>query len=237
MARLGVNISHVAAIRDALGGDEPDPVWAANQAEIAGADSVLVHFREDRKHLTDRDVRALRDSAQAPFHLEIAPTREMLSVAQEIAPDRVTILPEIGDRADPDAGLDVGVNRNLVADAIGALKAASIQVFVLIEPDVRQVETCTLLGADGVELFTRRYVDARGRAEIERQFLALVETSAAARQRRLFVMAGRGLHYLHAPTLRAATAIDQFNIGHSILGRSLFVGISDAVREMLRLVR
>jgi len=233
--KLGVNIDHVATVRQARRGAEPDPVWAAAAAELAGADGITVHLREDRRHIQDRDVRILRQTVRCKLNLEMAVAEEIVGIALELKPDQATVVPERRQEVTTEGGLEVRRAGPELEDAIRRLRAAGIQVNLFIDPDVEQVEAAKRCGAAGVELHTGRYSLAKGSGAPER--LAELQRSAAvAANLGLFVAAGHGLNYLNVAPVAAIPQILELNIGHSIISRAIFAGLGQAVREMKSLM-
>lgn len=236
MARLGVNIDHVATIRQARGGSEPDPVTAAAFAELAGADGITVHLREDRRHIQDRDVMLLRRTVQTRLNLEMAATDEMVGIALKVVPDCVTIVPERRQELTTEGGLDVIRHRQKLAPQIELLQQAGIVVSLFVDPDLEQIKASARIKADYIEIHTGAYCEARGsESEVE---LAKVEQAVnAGGKLGLGVNAGHGLNYQNVSAVTKFKGIDEFNIGHSIISRAVLVGLDRAVREMAVLVR
>jgi pyridoxine 5-phosphate synthase len=232
MTRLGVNIDHVATIRQARGGREPDPVWAAALAEMAGADGITVHLREDRRHIQDRDLRILRETTRTRLNLEAAVAPEIVQIALEVRPDQVTFVPERREELTTEGGLDVIRNADRVAEAIARCRAAGLAVSLFIDPDPAQVKISAELGAVAVELHTGRYADAvEGHARAV-EFAALSRASEAAFTAGLALHAGHGLNYQNVFDVARLPEMAELNIGHSIVSRAIFVGFDRAVREM-----
>ena len=232
---LGVNIDHVATLRQARRGAEPDPVWAAAAAELAGADGITVHLREDRRHIQDRDVRILRQTVRCKLNLEMAVADEIVGIALELKPDQATVVPERRQEVTTEGGLEVRKAGPELEQAVARLRAAGIQVNLFIDPEVEQVEAAKRCGAAGVELHTGRYSLAKDLDAPER--LAELQRSAAvAANLGLFVAAGHGLNYLNVTPIAAIPQILELNIGHSIISRAVFVGLGPAVGEMKALM-
>lgn len=236
MAKLGVNIDHVATIRQARRGREPDPVWAAVQAELGGADGITLHLREDRRHIQDRDARLLRETVQVKYNLEMAAADAMVAVALQLHPDQVTLVPERREEVTTEGGLDVAGNISRMRDVVGRLREAGIEVSMFIDPDPRQVEASKEVGADAVELHTGRYADAIGRRQVDAEFAALEQAGRSARELELTLHLGHGLNYVNTSRVAAIEGVEELNIGHSIISRAVFVGLAEAVREMKRLI-
>lgn len=232
MPRLGVNIDHVATLRQARGGVEPDPVWAAVEAELGGADGITVHLREDRRHIQDRDLRLLRETTQTRLNLEMAAEPAIVAIALETRPDQVTLVPERRAELTTEGGLDVIGQRDRVARAIEACHGAGIAVSLFIDPDLAQVRASAELGVVAVELHTGRYADARRPDDVARELAALVDAGACVRDLGLALHAGHGLNYANVASVARIVGMAELNIGHSIVSRSVFVGLREAVRSM-----
>ena len=236
MARLGVNIDHVATIRQARGGSEPDPVTAAALCELAGAEGITVHLREDRRHIQDRDLQLLRRTVQTRLNLEMAATEEMVAIALEVVPDCVTLVPEKRQELTTEGGLDVVRLAIALSHPVDQLRQAGIKVSLFVDPEPEQLEASARLKTDCIEIHTGSYCAARGpaqAAELHKIALAV----KAAQQLGLGVHAGHGLNYVNLPPVVALGGIEEFNIGHSIISRAVLVGLDRAVREMVDLVR
>ncbi len=233
---LGVNIDHVATIRQARRTRYPDPVYAALMAEQAGADSITLHLREDRRHIQDRDLRAMKDVLQTRMNLEMAVTDEMLDIAREIRPRDVCLVPERREELTTEGGLDVAGQLERVREAVSQLAAAGIRVSLFIDPDAHQLEASAAAGAPVVELHTGAYADAsdeevRG-VELER----VRQATASGQELGLVVNAGHGLNYHNVQPVARIAGIAELNIGHAIIARAIFDGLSTAVIEMKRLM-
>lgn len=238
MIRLGVNIDHVATVRQARRAHEPDPVAAAVLAQLGGADGITVHLREDARHIQKRDVRILRETITHGLNLEMAAVDEIVAFACEIKPDQATLVPERREELTTEGGLDVAGNRAAVAAAVDRLKAAGIRVAIFVDPDMLQIETCKLLGALAVEIQTARYSEARTVADCERELAALQEAGTFAREHKLHLHLGHGLNYCNVkPLVKRITGLEELNIGHSIVSRAVLVGMERAVREMKEAMR
>ncbi len=233
---LGVNIDHVATLRQARRGRAPDPVQAALVAETAGADSITLHLREDRRHIQDQDVRTLRGLLRTHMNLEMAVTGEMLRIALEVAPADVCLVPERRAEVTTEGGLDVAADRARIGAAVAQLTRAGIRVSLFIDPEERQIEAATAVQAPVIELHTGAYAQAQGPA----QALQLTRLAAAVRRARalgLTVHAGHGLNYENVQPVAALPDIVELNIGHAIVSQALSVGLAAAVREMKTLMR
>jgi pyridoxine 5-phosphate synthase len=233
---LGVNIDHVATLRQARRAHYPDPVHAALQAETAGADSITLHLREDRRHIQDRDVQVMRGALQTRMNLEMAVTEEMIRIAANIKPQDCCLVPESRQEVTTEGGLNVAGQAARVADAVAALGAAGIRVSLFIDPDTTQIEAARRAGAPVIELHTGAYADAHGGAQA-REFERLRNAAKLAASLGLVVNAGHGLHYHNVELIAAIAEIVELNIGHSIIARAVFDGLPKAVRDMKELMR
>ena len=236
LVRLGVNVDHVATIRQARETLYPDPVTAAAMAELAGADQITIHLREDRRHIQDRDLKILRSTVQTRLNLEMAVTQEMLAIALEILPDTVTLVPEKREERTTEGGLDAAALESSLAPFCDALMAADIAVSLFIDPDAAQVEAAARLDVDAVELHTGDYAEAESDHLAEEELRRLAVASEVASGSSLAVIAGHGLDYTNTAALLRIPELEEVNIGHSIVARSIFVGFDQAVREMLALL-
>lgn len=235
--RLGVNVDHVATLRQARRTTYPDPVTAAALAELAGAQQITIHLREDRRHIQDRDLRILRETCQTLLNLEMAATAEMVKIAYEYKPDVVTLVPERREELTTEGGLDVNGQREHVAKIIKNLKDGEITVSLFIDPDLDQVRAAHKVDADRIELHTGRYCEARNEREKARELSRIIDASKAAAKLGMSVAAGHGLNYDNVQPVARIQEIDELNIGHAIVGRAVLVGFERAVREMLELMR
>jgi pyridoxine 5-phosphate synthase len=236
MAQLGVNIDHVATVRQARRTYEPDPVWAAALAELGGADGITVHLREDRRHIQDRDVRVLRETVTVKLNLELACDGGVLDVACQVRPDQATLVPERREEVTTEGGLDCVGQRGNVAAAIERLRQAGITVSLFLDPDPRQIDLAAELKADAVELHTGSYALARGGEARRRELDALRAAAARVAAADLVLHAGHGLTYQNVQPVARIAGMGELNIGHSIVSRAVMVGMERAVREMKRLV-
>jgi len=237
MPYLAINVDHVATIRQARGGVEPDPVQAAGICELAGADGIVVHLREDRRHIQDRDVRLLRQTIKSKLNLEMAVTAEMVDIALEVVPDMVTLVPEKRKELTTEGGLDVLDNSKKIGKAIEKLSKAGIPVSIFVDPDATQVQASLDAGAVFVELHTGRYCEARTEKEQEQQFRLIEQTAEMAFEAGLRVNAGHGLDYRNTHPIAALPFIEELSIGHAVISRAVLVGLDQAVREMVAIVR
>jgi pyridoxine 5-phosphate synthase len=229
--RLGVNIDHVATVRNARGGAYPDPVRAALLAADAGADGITAHLREDRRHITDDDIARLSEQLTIPLNLEMAATDEMLAIALRHRPHAACIVPEKREERTTEGGIDAAGLHNRLAPMVAELGAARIRVSLFIEPDPRQIEAAIRLGAPVVELHTGRYADLAGDARVE-ELRRLSDAAALAAKNGIEVHAGHGLTYDNVAPIAAIPQVRELNIGHFLIGEAMFVGLGDAVRQM-----
>ncbi len=236
MARLGVNVDHVATLRQARGGREPDPVAAAIMAELAGADGIVIHLREDRRHIQDRDLQLLRQTVQTKLDLEMAADEAMVKIALSMRPDFVTLVPERRQELTTEGGLDVAGHRDRIKDIIARLHEGDVPVSLFIEPDLEQIRTAHKIGADLVELHTGRYANADNFKDVEAEFDHLVQAAKLSSKLGMRVNAGHGLNYQNVLRLLTVSEIEEYNIGHSIMARAILVGMDRAVREMKALL-
>jgi pyridoxine 5-phosphate synthase len=237
MPYLAINVDHVATVRQARGGVEPDPVLAASLCELAGADGIVVHLREDRRHIQDRDVRILRQTVKTKLNLEMAITPEIIDFALEVVPDMVTLVPEKRKELTTEGGLDVLGNEKKVRKAIEKMRKAGIPVSIFIDPDVAQIQAALDAGATFVELHTGRYCDADSAIAMEQQFRLIEQSAELAFESGLRVNAGHGLDYRNTGPIAALPFIEELSIGHAIISRAVLVGLDQAVREMAAIVK
>ncbi len=233
MPKLNVNIDHVATVRQARGTNEPDPVLAAYLAELAGAHGIVVHLREDRRHIQDRDLYILRETVKTKLNLEMAATNEMVSIAIEVLPDMVTLVPEKRQELTTEGGLDVVGNKKTVSKAVDKLKNDGLFVSLFIDPSDKQIKASKQIGVDMVEIHTGTYAEANSEEKIERELNKIEKSVSIALDQELRVAAGHGLDYNNVEPIAWIEEIEELNIGHSIISRSVIVGIEDAVSEML----
>ena len=236
MARLGVNIDHVATLRQARGGTDPDPLTAAILVELAGADGLVVHLREDRRHIQDRDLTMLREIVRTKLDLEMAADDAMAKIALSVKPDLVTLVPERRQELTTEGGLDVANHRERIQKIVDLLKDGGIPTSLFIEPSLDQIKAAHKIGAAYVELHTGRYANAKRSKEEDEEFEAITQAAKLAYKLGLGVNAGHGLTYKNVKRLAKLPEIVEFNIGHSIIARSVMVGLVQAVREMRDLV-
>lgn len=232
MLTLGVNIDHIATIRQARRTVEPDPVAAAVLAELAGADGITVHLREDRRHIQDRDVRLLRQTVRTHLNLEMAATDEMVAIALDIRPDYVTLVPERRQEVTTEGGLDVAGQMDRMSHVVAQLQAAEIPVSLFIDADTRQIDASAQSGAAFVELHTGSYAEAKGAMAQAKELELLSQGCTQAISAGLRVNAGHGLTYWNVYPVACLDGMEELNIGHTIISRAALVGIERAVREM-----
>jgi len=236
MIALGVNIDHVATLRQARRGRYPDPLYAALMAEEAGADSITLHLREDRRHIQDRDVTMMREALQTRMNLEMAVTDEMIRIAQKVVPQDCCLVPESRQEVTTEGGLNVVEQGARVADAVQALGASGIRVSLFIDPDPEQIEAAQRVGAPVIELHTGTYADSTGAARA-REFERMRGAARFAARLGLVVNAGHGLNYHNVEPIAAIPEIVELNIGHAIVARAIVDGLAKAVRDMKELMR
>ncbi|TBU95595.1 pyridoxine 5'-phosphate synthase [Phytopseudomonas dryadis] len=234
---LGVNIDHVATLRQARGTRYPDPVKAALDAEEAGADGITVHLREDRRHIQERDVRLLKEVLQTRMNFEMGVTDFMLDFAEEIRPEHVCLVPETRQELTTEGGLDVAGQEARIAAAVQRLAAIGCEVSLFIDADPRQIEASKRAGAPAIELHTGRYADAHSAQDAALELQRIREGVALGLELGLIVNAGHGLHYHNVEAVAAIPGINELNIGHALVAHALFVGFKDAVREMRQLIQ
>lgn len=237
MARLGVNIDHVATIRQARGGSEPDPVAAAVIAELAGADGITIHLREDRRHIQDRDLKMLRDTVKTKLNLEMAATREMIAIALAVKPDMCTLVPEKRQELTTEGGLDVRLHMQSIAEAVAQLQGGGLIVSLFVDPDPDQIKAANKVGADYVEIHTGTFAEAKDWKSQEQELIKIENAVKLAAKLGLGVNAGHGLNYVNIKKMAAIGGIEEYNIGHSIISRAVLVGLDRAVREMVDLIK
>lgn len=235
MATLGVNIDHVATVREARKAKQPDPIAAAALAELGGADGIVVHLREDRRHIHDRDLKILRETIQTKLDLEMAATEEMVRIALEIKPELVTLVPERRQELTTEGGLNVVSNRDELKKVIDLLHEGEIPVSLFIDPDPTQIKAAHKISADLIEIHTGPYANSRGK-DRRTELHQILESARLAAKLGIGVNAGHGLDYTNVAPVAQITEIEELNIGHSIVARSVLVGMERAVREMKDLI-
>ncbi len=232
ITRLGVNVDHVATLRQARGGVVPDPVGAAILAELGGCDGITIHLREDRRHIQDRDLAIMRRTVTTLLNLEMAATQEMVKIALDVKPDSTTIVPERREELTTEGGLEVAMNLEYLKKVIRLLKDAEIRVSLFVNPDLEQIKASHRAGAEAVEIHTGKYADAKSRAEASAEHQKIVNAAKIASKLGLEVAAGHGLDYRNVRAVTQIPEIVEVNIGHSIVSRAVLVGMERAVREM-----
>jgi pyridoxine 5-phosphate synthase len=237
MPGLAVNVDHIATLREARKIDIPDPVIAAAIVELAGADGVVVHLREDRRHIQDRDVRLLRETLKTKLILEMAATSAMVATAVEIKPDIVTLVPEKREELTTEGGLDLHLHKDAVSDAVQVLQKAEIPVSIFVDPDLDHIKLAHRTNANFVEIHTGTFCDAVTQKERSECFEKIVNSAKLAHKLKLGVNAGHGLGYQTVKAFKGLSEIDEFSIGHSIIARAVLVGLDRAVREMIALIK
>ncbi len=236
MPLLGVNIDHVATVREARKTNEPDPVWAATLAELGGADAMTIHLREDRRHIQERDLRVLVESVAVPINLELACAEDVLAIACETGPYQATLVPERREEVTTEGGLDVVGGRKRVAEAVKRLQGAGIVVSLFLDPVEAQLAAGAELGVDAIELHTGAYAEASARHNAQAELETLIAAGQRVRAAGLLLHAGHGLTYRNVRPVAAIPEMRELNIGHSIIARAIMVGLEQAVRDMKRLV-
>jgi pyridoxine 5-phosphate synthase len=236
MAVLNVNIDHVATVRQARLTDEPDPVWAAVQCELAGANGITIHLRQDRRHICDRDVRLLKETVACKLNLEMCMAEPIVRIAEEVKPDQVTLVPEKRAELTTEGGLDCVRGKKRLAEVVRRMHKKRILVSTFIAPDSEQIITSAQTGCDAIELHTGMYANAKGQRVIKRRLAELEAGKELAAENKLVVHAGHGLTYRNIGAVARIEGLCEFNIGHSIIARAVFVGIGQATAEMIRLI-
>lgn len=237
MAKLGVNIDHVATIRQARGGNEPDPVAAAAIAELAGADGITIHLREDRRHIQDRDLKILRQVVKTKLNLEMAATDEMVEIALAVRPDMCTLVPEKRQELTTEGGLDVRLHAQSIEKAITRLHDGGILTSLFIDPDSDQIKAANKIGADYVEIHTGSFADAVDWKSEEQELIKIENAIKLSAKLGLGVNAGHGLNYTNIKKVAALGGVEEYNIGHSIISKAVLVGLDRAVRDMVELLK
>jgi pyridoxine 5-phosphate synthase len=236
MAVLNVNIDHVATVRQARRTDEPDPVWAAAQCELAGANGITVHLRQDRRHINDRDVRLLKETVVCKLNLEMCMAEPIVKIAERLRPDQVTLVPEKRQELTTEGGLDCVAYKKRLAQVVGRMHKKGILVSAFITPDPEQIIASAQAGCDAVELHTGAYANAKTPRAVKKRLAELEEGKNLAIENGLIVHAGHGLTYRNIGPVAAIDDLCEFNIGHSVVSRALFVGMEEATAEMIMLI-
>lgn len=237
MAKLGLNVDHIATVRQARGGMEPDPVTAAAIGELAGAEGITIHLREDRRHIQDRDLEILRRTVKTKLNMEMAATEEMVQIALMTKPDQVTLVPEKRQELTTEGGLDVIANIKSITNVVKTLRDKGVTVSLFVDPDEMQVKAAGMSGADYVEIHTGAYAGATVWNNQEQELKKIDTAIRLAKNLGLGVNAGHGLNYFNIKPLNALGGIEEYNIGHSIISRAMLVGLDRAVRDMVALIR
>lgn len=236
MAQLAVNVDHVATLRQARGANYPEPVAAAIAAETAGADGIVVHLREDRRHINDRDVRLIKNIVKSKLILEMAATNEMLGIALEIKPDTVTLVPEKREELTTEGGLDLITHQHHIQETVTTLKNAGIAVCIFIDPDLDQIKLAHRIDADMIEIHTGAFCDATTKTQKDKEFARIVDAAKIGTKLKLEVNAGHGICYNSIKAFKGLSEITEFSIGHSIVSRAVLTGMERAVRDMKQLI-
>ncbi len=236
MAVLNVNIDHVATVRQARLTDEPDPVWAAVECELAGANGITIHLRQDRRHICDRDVRLLKETVACKLNLEMCMAEPIVKIAEDIKPDQVTLVPEKRAELTTEGGLDCAKQKKRLAEVVKRMHKKGILVSTFIAPQKEQIIASAQTGCDAVELHTGMYANAKKEKEIEKRLSDLENAKTLAMENNLIVHAGHGLTYRNITPVARIKGICEFNIGHSIIARAVFVGIRQATAQMIELI-
>lgn len=236
MTKLAINVDHVATIRQARGINEPDPVYAAAICEMAGASGIVVHLREDRRHMQDRDIFLLRETVKTKLNLEMGANKEIIKIALDLEPDLITLVPENRQELTTEGGLDIISQKKKIAKVIEKMAQKNIPVSIFSDPDPKQLKAAKEVGATFVELHTGTYSDAVDEKTQEHEYQLLVAASEAAYQQGLRVFAGHGLDYQNTAPIAAIDAIEELSIGHAIIARAVFTGLEQAVKDMLAIV-
>lgn len=237
MPRLGVNIDHVASIRQLRRGIEPEPVLAALVCEASGADAIVVHLREDRRHIKERDLNILRKVVRTKLNMEMSVAKDIVEFACKIKPDQATLVPERRQELTTEGGLDVAGNLRKIKEVSDKLKKSGIAVSLFINPDRRQIDASKKSGAEMIELHTGRYAEAKGKLGQNKYFREIAQATLYAKKKGLIVNAGHGLNYDNAARVAKIKGIAELNIGYSIICRALFTGLGQAVKEMKALIK
>jgi pyridoxine 5-phosphate synthase len=237
MIKLGVNVDHVATVREARKTVEPDPVWAAAVCELAGARCITVHLREDRRHIQDRDVRILRQTVRTKLNLEMANAGEIVAIALDVKPDQSTLVPEKRQEVTTEGGLDVPGNLKAISQSVRKMSDAGIVVSLFVDAEEKQIKASADSGAQFIELHTGKYANARGEEAQLKELQVLIDGAELALKLGLRVNAGHGLNYTNLGGMHKVPGLEEVNIGHSIISRAIFVGLDRAVREMVALLQ
>ncbi len=234
--KLGVNIDHIATLRQARMTDEPDPIYAAAIAELSGADGITIHLRQDRRHIQERDLELLRRIIKVKLNLEMAPTVEMLKIALKYKPDMCTLVPETREEVTTSGGFDVQLYTDIIEEISGNLRAAGIDVSVFIDPDTEQIKVCHKIGINIIEINTGEYAKKWNTEEVDKEIEKIKKAAAYAKKLGFKVLGGHGLTYQNVCRIVEIKEIEELNIGHSIIANSTFMGLSEAVKTMKKLL-
>ena len=237
MPKLAINVDHVSTIRQARGGVEPDPVLAASLCEIAGADGIVVHLREDRRHIQDADVYLLRKTVKTRLNLEMGAHPEIIKIALDVVPDMITLVPEKREELTTEGGLDVLSQKKKLAGVVKKFNKAGIPVSIFVDPDKEQIQASLDIGATYVEIHTGRYSDATTDEQVDHEFELIAEAAEYAYQQGLIVNGGHGLDYHNTGRIASLDAFHELSIGHAVISRSVFSGLEAAVKDMLAIIR
>jgi pyridoxine 5-phosphate synthase len=235
--KLGLNIDHIATVREARGGDQPDPISAISIAEKRGVDSIVAHLREDRRHIKDADIAAIKRAVKARFNMEISLAEDIVRISLDTMPDEVTIVPEKREELTTEGGLDVLTYKSRIIDVISEFKNKGIKVSLFIEPQRAQIEASSKVKADYIEIHTGSFAEAFKRGSYREELDNIIKGVSLARELNLRVNAGHGLDYDNVSEIARIEGIETLNIGHSIISRSIFLGVETALEEMLELIR
>jgi pyridoxine 5-phosphate synthase len=237
VAKLGLNVDHVATLRQARGGVEPDPVAAAAIGELAGAEGITIHLREDRRHIQDRDLEILRLTVKTKLNLEMAATQEMTRIALKINPDQVTLVPEKRQELTTEGGLDVILNLKAITETVKRLRDGGISVSLFVDPNQEQIKAASKTGADYIEIHTGAYAEAFYTPDMGYELEKIDTAVKLAAKVGLGINAGHGLNYVNIKPVASLGGIEEYNIGHSIISRAVLVGLDRAVRDMVELIK
>ncbi|MBI5207713.1 MAG: pyridoxine 5'-phosphate synthase [Candidatus Firestonebacteria bacterium] len=236
MPKLGVNIDHIATLRQARGGNEPDPIAGAVIAELAGADGITIHLREDRRHMQDRDLKLLRQIVKTKLNLEMANNKEIIKIALSVVPDMITIVPEKREELTTEGGLDVLTNSHSIEETINLFRSNNILVSLFIDPDPDQIKEARKIKTDFVEIHTGKYANSKTEIEMLKELNLIEKAVELADKSGLRINAGHGLNYKNVIPIAHLHKIEELNIGHSIISRSVLVGLDKAIREMIEAI-
>ncbi|MBN2097917.1 MAG: pyridoxine 5'-phosphate synthase [Candidatus Omnitrophica bacterium] len=235
--QLGVNIDHVATLRQARKIGIPDPIQAAEICERTGCDSIVCHLREDRRHINDSDLINLRRIVKTRLNLEMSCAQEIVEIACKVLPDQATLVPERREEITTEGGLNLVDHQNRIKEVVATLRSCGIRVSLFIDPETTQIEMAQQLGVQSIELHTGKYADCKGEDELKRQLEILKKSAGLGQRLGLKVFAGHGLNYENVKTVAQIQGIEELNIGHSIISRAVFVGLENAVKKMLALIK